>query len=47
MKEYNPEEWESYTEYYYEVLYTSSLSYFLENVYTCQSFSVKDEEVNI
>lgn len=46
MKEYNPEEWESYAEYYYEVLYISSLNYFPDNVYACQSFSVKDEEVN-
>lgn len=46
MKEYNPKEWESYTEYYYEVLYTSSLDYFPDNVYACQSFSIKDEEVN-
>lgn len=43
MKEYNPEEWESYTEYYYEVLYASSLDYFPDNVYACQSFSVKED----
>lgn len=44
MKEYNPEEWESYAEYYYEVLYTSSLNYFPENVYTCQNFPIKNKE---
>lgn len=44
MKEYNPEEWESYAEYYYEVLYTSSLDYFPENIYACQNFSIKNRE---
>lgn len=43
VKEYNPEEWESYTEYYYEVLHTSSLDYFPENVYACQSFSTRED----
>lgn len=43
MKEYIPEEWESYAEYYYEVLYTSSLDYFPKNVYAYQSFLTKED----